>query len=149
MTNEMGEAGRPPLADSYPLQDLMGYVITRWEQDLAVVEMPISDRIGNRYGLPHGGVYCMLLDTASGYCGTYVPKSQPKRLAMTVSLSVNFIGRPSGTKLIATGRKAGGGKNLFFTELELRCDEGNLIATGQGAMRYRNGSDAATPENPA
>lgn len=143
MSDTTSDATLPAIEDAYPLQELMGYVITCWEENLAVAEMPITAQIGNRYGIPHGGVYCMLLDTVSGYCGTFVPNGGARRLAMTLSLSINFIGRPSGTRMIATGRKTGGGKNMFFTELELRCDDGTLIATGQGAMRYRKG-DAVT-----
>jgi len=148
VTDAPSKTSDPTLEDTYPMQELMGYEITRWEQNLAVAEMPISDRISSRHGIPHGGVYCMLLDTVSGYCGTHVPHGEPSRSAMTVSLSVNFIGRPSGTKMIATGKKTGGGKNMFFTELELRCDDGTLIATGQGAMRYRKGG-GGVPEKPA
>lgn len=129
-------------AENYPFQELLGYRLTRWEEDLAVAEMPVSEKIYNRHGIPHGGVYCTLLDTVSGYCGTYVPMGEPRRLAMTVSLSVNFVGRPSGATMIATARKTGGGRNMFFTELELRCSDGNLVATGQGAMRYRKGEAA-------
>ncbi len=125
--------------EPYPLQKVLGYSITRWEQDFAEVRLKLDEIHANRHGIPHGGIYCLLIDTASGFSGSYMPPGQPRRMAMTLSLAVNFVGQPKGTVLIATGRKVGGGQSNFFTEVELRCDEGVLVATGQGAMRYRKG----------
>jgi uncharacterized protein (TIGR00369 family) len=129
----------PLLAEPYPLQKLLGYRIAVWDHDLAEVRMALTALHANLHGIPHGGVYAVLIDTAAGFSGTYRGEGQPRARAMTLSLNINFVGLPEGNELIATGRKVGGGRNAFFSQVELRCSAGRLVATGQAALRYRKG----------
>lgn len=128
--------GEPP----YPLQAALGYHITAWEDGFTRVELPITERIINRHGIPHGGVYAVLIDTAAGYSGCYAAPGAPKRYAMTLSLNTSFVGLPRGERLIAESRVTGGGRKTFFTSIELRDDLGTLVATGSAVSRYRSGT---------
>lgn len=125
---------------TYPYQDLLGYEIVQWERDFCRVEMPLETRHQNRQGLPHGGVHATLLDTAMGFAGSWCPYPGRARKVMTLSLTVNYIGRPAGKTLIAEGRVTGGGRKSYFAEARLTDDTGALIATATASMRYRGNS---------
>jgi len=131
----------PRLADPYELQSTLGYSITRWEPGLAVVEMPLTSLHMNRHRTPHGGVLSTLLDTACSFCGTCQGEGRPSLRAMTLSLNVNFLSQPRGNRLIATGRKTGGGRRNFFSHGDLKDETGQLIATATATMRYRAGEN--------
>lgn len=129
--------------DSDPLRarggfaDLVGYELTLWEPDLAQVSLLVEPQHLNRSGVMHGGMLSTLIDTACGYCGCYAaPEETPKR-AFTLSLTCSFIGAAkAGRTLVATGRRSGGGKSIFFADCTVMDDEGRLIGSGQGSFKY-------------
>lgn len=121
----------------YPYQELLGYEIREWEEGRCLVSMPIGDRHTNRHGLPHGGVYASLLDTAMGFAGSYSPPGEEKRFALTLSLTTNFLSRPKGTVLMTEATVTGGGRNTFFCEGRIVDETGEVIATAVGTFRIR------------
>lgn len=121
----------------YPYQTLLGYEIAEWDVGRSLVTMPILDCHTNRHGLPHGGVYAALLDTAMGFAGSYTPPGEEKRFALTLSMTTNFLSRPKGSLLKTEGRVTGGGRNTFFAEASVTDDTGELIATAVGTFRIR------------
>ena len=48
------------IEDAYAFQRLLGFHLQRWEDGLAELHQPVVPHIGNRYGLPHGGVHAAL-----------------------------------------------------------------------------------------
>ena len=125
------------IEDPYPFQSLLGFEIVEWTAETVEARLPIHDALGNRYGIPHGGIHATLLDTVMGYAGCFTGSPTEKRMAMTLSLNVSYLSRPKGETLIAKGRKIGGGKRTFFAEAEITDETGELIATGSGTFRYR------------
>ncbi|MEJ6389146.1 PaaI family thioesterase [Gymnodinialimonas ulvae] len=123
--------------EPYALEAHLGYRLTAWSEGEAMVEQPLLPHLTNRQGLPHGGVHATLLDTAMGYAGCYTGDAEVRQMALTLSLNVNYLSRPKGTRLIATARKTGGGKSTFFASGEVRDDLRELIATATGVFRYR------------
>ena len=119
------------------LQNLLGYRLTSWSEGFAVIEQALEPKLMNRQGIPHGGVHATLLDTTMGYAGCYTGDPEKRQLALTLSMSVNFIGRATGTRLIATARVSGGGRSIFFAEGRLTDDTGTLVATSTGTFRLR------------
>ena len=126
------------LEDPYEYQKLIGFDIVEWAQDHAKLHLPLAAKHGNRYGIPHGGVHATLLDTCMGFAGCYTGNRAAPQLAMTLSLTVQYLSRPQGELLIATGTKTGGGRKTFFAEGEIRDETGELIAKGTGTFRYRS-----------
>ncbi|MBV7377841.1 PaaI family thioesterase [Maritimibacter dapengensis] len=126
------------IEDPYELQKLMGFRITDWSEGYARWELPMSAKLGNRYGIPHGGVYATLLDTAMGFAGCYTGTSDERRLAMTLSLNVNYLSQPKGDLLVAEAHKVGGGRKTFFAEASVMDENGTTLATGTGVFRYRS-----------
>lgn len=134
----------PTLVDGpYPLQKHLGFTMAAWEPDYVRFELPIAEFLGNRYGIPHGGVYATLLDTVMGYSGCYTGSSANPRMAMTLSMTVNFLSRPKGKLLIGEGRRTGGGARTFYSEGVITDETGEKIATSMGTFRYRSGKSEA------
>lgn len=123
--------------EPYALQAHLGFVMTAWSENYARFELPLEPFLMNRYGIPHGGVHATLLDTVMGFCGCYTGDRANKRLVMTLSLNVNYIGQAQGTRLIAEGWKTGGGRKTFFADGIVKDDLGNKIASGSAVFRYR------------
>lgn len=126
--------------DPYPFQQLLGFRLTHWAEGFARFELPLTDRLMNRYGIPHGGVYASLLDTVMGFCGSYTGDPDRRQLCMTLSLTTNFLGRPSGAVLLGEGRHVGGGRSTYYAEGTLSDETGTIVATGIGTFRYRKGA---------
>jgi len=121
----------------YPLQAHLGMAMTGWSEDFARVEMPLAPVLMNRQGLPHGGVHATLLDSAMGYAGCYTGDPARRQMALTLSLTVNFLRQAQGTRLIAEGHRTGGGRRTYFADGVVRDDTGALVATATGVFRYR------------
>jgi len=124
----------------YALQRHLGFDITEWSEDFARVELPMLPHLMNRYGIPHGGVYATLLDTAMGFCGCFTGDADHKRLAMTLSLNVNYEGQAKGKHLICEGKRTGGGAKTFFASGLITDELGTRIASGTGVFRVRGAS---------
>ena len=126
------------LEEPYPLMDHMGFKMVDWQEDYAKFELPLEPFLMNRYGIPHGGVYAMLLDTVMGYCGCYTGSATEPQMAMTLSMNVNFLSRPKGKVLIAEANRTGGGRKTFFTEGAIKDEFGETVASATGVFRYRS-----------
>lgn len=123
----------------YPMQRLMGFAMEDWSDGYAQFRLPLKPELMNRYGIPHGGLYAVLLDTVMGFAGSYTGDADRKQMVMTLSMTANFLSRPSGHVLIGEGRRTGGGKSTYFADGTVTDGTGALIATGSGTFRYRKG----------
>jgi len=133
----------PDLIESqYPMQRLIGFTMEDWSEGFARFLLPLKPELMNRYGIPHGGLYAVLLDTVLGFAGSFTGDADRKQMVMTLSLTTNFLARPSGQVLIGEGRRTGGGKSTYFAEGTVTDETGVLIATGSGTFRYRKGQAA-------
>lgn len=137
--NDTNELNHAMYEDAYPLQKHLGFRMVDWKEDYARFELPMRDFLGNRYGIPHGGVYATLADTVMGFCGCYTGSTDDRRMAMTLSLNVNYLAQMKGKLIIGEGFRTGGGRKTFFADAKITDDEGVLIATASGVFRYRTG----------
>lgn len=137
----MTDTPRDPaeLEAPYKLQEVLGYRVTEWSRDFARVEAEFTDILQNRQGLLHGGIPALMLDTAMGFAGCYTGQPGVQQNALTLSMTVNYIGQLQGHRLIATGRRTGGGRRTYFAEAEVTDDTGARLATATGVFRYRSG----------
>lgn len=130
------------IEDEYPMQRLMGFAMQDWSDGYARFHLPLKPELMNRYGIPHGGLYAVLLDTVMGFAGSYTGDADRKQMVMTLSMTTNFLGRPYGQILIGEGRRTGGGKSVYFSDGTITDETGAVIATGSGTFRYRKGQAA-------
>ncbi len=130
-----------PLRRRGAFADLVGYELTAWREDYAEVTLDVGAQHMNRSGVLHGGVLTTIMDAVCGYAGTYCAEPGRVRRAFTLSLNSQFIAAAeAGARLTAIGRKAGGGRQIFFSTAEVRDQDGRLIGRGDGVFRYRGGS---------
>ena len=120
----------------------LGIAMTGWRRGWARVEAPMAPELLNRQGLPHGGLHATLLDTAMGFSGCFTGDPARRQMALTLSLTVNYLGQAQGRRLIAEARVTGGGRKTYFAEGTVHDDTGTLIATGTGVFRYRGSPGA-------
>lgn len=119
---------------AYPYQALLGFRKTRFAKGFARFELDLRDEHLNLVGIPHGGVYSSMLDSALGASGCFGGDATSLP-AVTLSLNTSFLGQPKGTRLIAEGHTVGGGRRIYFSEGEVRDELGNLLARASGTFR--------------
>src|SRR5271169_3039932 len=116
-------AGSEPLMSGLPpsletpqgFSQLLDYRLLVWRPDHAEVVLEIGPRHLNRSGVLHGGVVATLIDTACGYAGVHAIEPGKIRRAVTLSMTVSFLGQAGlGAVLTARARRTGGGRNIFF-----------------------------------
>lgn len=125
------------IEDPYAFQAHLGFEFADWRKDYARIELPLYPHLMNRYGIPHGGVHAVLLDTAMGFSGCYTGDPDNKRLAMTLSMTVNYEGQAKGKKLICEGRRTGGGSKTYFASALVTDELGTRVASATGVFRIR------------
>ena len=132
----VGEFGREPHGPATgPFQRLVGYRTRISAAHGAYVELEIEERHLSQYGVAHGGVALVLLDTVGG---VHVLMARPElaRLA-TISLSANFIKpvRPGYVVATAAIQRIGGA--IAYTSMALHEGgfDGEVLATAHGAYR--------------
>ncbi|PWE27176.1 PaaI family thioesterase [Pararhodobacter marinus] len=104
-------------------------------EGLARFELALESRHMNRLGIPHGGVYATMLDSALGASGCWDGAPDRFRPSVTLNLNVSYLAQPKGARLIAEGRRTGGGKSIYFAEGEVRDETGILVATATGTFK--------------
>jgi len=113
----------------------------------AVVDMQPC-LVGNVFQqILHGGVIATLLDTVGGAAamvGAYARlKGQPREEKMrrmsqlgTIDMRIDYLRPGRGTQFEAIGRVVRAGSKICATQMELRNDTGELIATGNAVFHY-------------
>jgi uncharacterized protein (TIGR00369 family) len=119
-----------------PVAQLIGFDLKRLETGRAVFEFEAGPQHANPMGGLHGGILCDVADAAMGVA--YASTLAEGETFGTVELKINFL-RPFKTgKLIAEGWVVSAGRNLGWTECEVRDETGRLIAkAGSTCMTLR------------
>lgn len=137
----MGKKVAPELVEEFSaFQAHMGYRLTHWDDGYARLEQPLTANLMNRIGIPHGGNYGVILDTAMGFSGVYTGDPKRRLFALTLSMTVNFIAPAEGELLIAEAEEVGGGNRTFFAEGRVLDDKGRVVARSTGAFQRRESS---------
>ena len=124
-----------------PFLNLLGTSVEEWRDGYARISLSIQPEHLNRAGVIHGGVLATLLDHGGGFCGLYCITPGNRRYGMTLSLSCNFVGQSKTGKVFVIGNRTSSGRRIYFSDTEVRTEEGVLLATGSSVHRYRNGSE--------
>lgn len=133
------------LEDTVGFNAVLGMKLVEWSADHAVMELPIREVHLNRSNALHGGVVATLIDAVCGYAGVWVPEGEPRRKALTLSLTTNYMGQARAGTVRATAVRKGGGRNIFFASCEVHDEAGNLLAMGEGSYRYRKSDPFGDP----
>ncbi len=117
---------------------LVGHQLTRWEPDLAELQLDIQPKHLNRGGVLHGGVLSTLIDAVCGFAGCYSDDPNEQRGCITLSLTVSFTGQVNSGTIRAIGRRRAGGRRIYAATGEVFNEDGDLIALGEGTFRLRS-----------
>ena len=109
-----------------PYAALLGIRVEEIGPGTARAVMTLEPRHLNPVGVPHGGVYFSLADTA---CGSAM--ASHGYYAVTISTSYEFLrsGRPGDT-LTAVATEIKGGKTICVFDVRITNQEGTLLGTG-------------------
>lgn len=120
------------------LQNNLGYV-TYVYGDRTEIELDVSDIHLNRAGVLHGGILCVLLDSACGYAASRHLSDDVSQRVVTLTLTTNYLaaGKPGAVRAI--GRVTGGGATTIFAEGKVVDSEGSILATASAIMRRVKG----------
>lgn len=131
---------RPSLKEFAAFAAHVGIRLVEWELDRCVIEFDVGPQNINGTGVLHGGCLATAIDTAIAHAAIYCTVPENFRSGATVTLSVNFVaaGKP-GSRITIEAKKTGGGRTMFMSVAEARDETGQIIGTGQGIGRYRDG----------
>lgn len=97
-----------------------------------VVRLPFRPELcGSReQSFFHGGVIASLIDLA-GHAAVAI---QVGRAVPTIDLRVDYMRAATGGDLIATGRAVSVGSSIGRADVEVRSEDGRLVAVGRGVF---------------
>ncbi|GIL44579.1 hypothetical protein Vafri_2108 [Volvox africanus] len=107
---------------------LQGLRVVEVAEGRIVCEMPVSERVQNRYGTLHGGAAATLVDTIS----TAALLTRSPHSGVSVHLAVTYLApMPGGEEVVVDARITRVGRQLASLEVQLRRKTtGQLVATG-------------------
>jgi len=114
----------------------LGFELAEWREGYARVTVNLDERHENRQGGIHGGVTATLIDAATGFCGIYEPDPEKRRGNATVSLNINYTGRPKGARLTCVAEVLRASRRFYFASARVHDDTGGLIASGEAVYAY-------------
>ncbi len=121
--------GRP-----VPFAELLGLRVVPADPGLARLELELRPELLNSFQDAHGGVVTTLADVALAVAA--ITRDGAARGAITVNLSVSFVG-PGRGRLVAEARCLRSGRELAFSEGEVRDAAGELVAKAVGTFKLR------------
>ncbi len=124
----MCPAHRFDLAES-PFHRLLGLELVRAEEGLFEIRVPFRPELLRADGEDwlHGGVLSAVIDIA----GDYAVASQAGGDVPTVDLRIDYL-RPARGNLLVTARVVKVGRTLGVADVEVRDEEGCIVAIGRG-----------------
>lgn len=109
-----------------PYASLLGIRVEEIGQGTARVSLRLEDKHFNPVGVPHGGVYFSMADTA---CGSAM--ASHGYYAVTVNASYDFLrSSRAGDTLTAVATEVKGGRTLCVYGVRITNQEGTLLGTG-------------------
>jgi len=130
-------ASGQPLA---PLTQLLDIQLVAAEQGTARLEYNISERHANTMGTVHGGMLCILADTAMGVA--FFTLLEDQESLTTLELKINYLKPIWKGKLIATAKVVKRGKTTGLVECDILDENDQLIARSSSTFMAISGNQA-------
>ena len=135
MTDDLDEADqerkRQAVRDLMPHAPFMGWLgigFDAWDHDEVVLRVPFREDLTNDGTHYHGGVVAAALDTAGAGAAWSAHDFTRGDRASTISMSVQYVGSARRSDLVCTARTVKRGRELIFTEITARDDDGRVVA---------------------
>lgn len=119
-----------------PFRNYIGMeIVALDEEGMAEIALKVDAHLLQAYGMVHGGVYCVLLDTVMGTSvrAGYQRDVRPN----TIDLNVSFL-RPSGVgRLLARSELVKKGRSVAVCSGSVYDAQGKLAAVGRASFLLR------------
>jgi uncharacterized protein (TIGR00369 family) len=115
---------RERIAHEFATQGAMALIearLTENEAGRVTLEMPITDRVRQQYGVIHGGMVTVLADSASGLAAIGLLPAEDGVLSIEFKTQLLAPGR--GEKMIARGRVLKAGRTVVVAQADIFCVE--------------------------
>jgi len=119
---------------------LIGFRLTEYNPDKAVMEFDAGPQHSNPMGSLHGGVLCDIADAAMGTA--WATRLEEGETFTTIELKINFFRPVWNSHLTATANVIRRGKTLGYIECDVRDDAGNLVARAASSCMTLRGEQA-------
>ena len=127
-----------------PYNASLGIRVESVERDRVRIRVPFKNEISNPGRALHGGVAASTIDVAGALAAWTGFEPRPDLESGTLDLSVNYLAAAIGEDIIATAEVLRRGKELVYSDVDIRNDAGKRIA--KGLVTYRVFDHAAVPQ---
>jgi uncharacterized protein (TIGR00369 family) len=128
-----------PLKESYekalrravetaPYYRLLQITLEKIDEGFARFRMPFRKELTQAYGVAHGGAIASLADTAVAFA--LMTMIHPGERVTTAEFKINFLSSVNSGEMIGEARIVNKGKKLVLADMEVRKEDGKLIAKG-------------------
>lgn len=100
----------------------------------------------NIKGMLHGGIIAGLMDVIMAIAAGSHPEPAKRQFSITLSLSLNFIGGAGQEPLFLRAETTGGGRRTCFLEGRIENQNGDPVATAQGAFKLMPPGSERAPD---
>jgi 1,4-dihydroxy-2-naphthoyl-CoA hydrolase len=131
----MGESYKPRLEGT--VFETLGIEIVESAADRVVLRMAVGPPVHQPFGLLHGGVSAVLVESAASI-GTHMNLDSASQVAAGIELNVSHLsGRRDGF-VIATGVPVRKGRTLHVWAVDIADDHGDPVAVGRCTVAVRS-----------
>jgi uncharacterized protein (TIGR00369 family) len=109
-----------------PFYRLLGMRIEEVRRDFARLSIEIDRKHIQFLGTVHGGVIASLADSAAAWA--VYGSNDPNDIPVTVEMKINFMKPIKSGRLFAEARNIHAGSRIFVSDVDLKDEEGVLIA---------------------
>jgi uncharacterized protein (TIGR00369 family) len=109
----------------------------------ASLEIDLTDKHLQPFGIVHGGVFASIIDAAA-FWSVYLGIEDQTAGLTTVDLKLNYLAKAVSGKLIARGRQIKLGRTLGYAEAEVLDQTGKILAHGTSTVIIMPGKAVET-----
>jgi uncharacterized protein (TIGR00369 family) len=109
----------------------------------ASLEIDLTDKHLQPFGIVHGGVFASIIDAAA-FWSVYLGIEDQTAGLTTVDLKLNYLAPAVSGKLIARGRQIKLGRTLGYAEAEVLDQTGKILAHGTSTVIIMPGKAVET-----
>ena len=114
--------------EAAPIYQLLQISLEEIDAGFARFRMPFRKELTQAYAVVHGGTIALLADTAVAFaCMTLI---HPGQKVTTAEFKINFFSAVRSGEMFGEGRAVYSGKRLIVADMQVKTEEGILIAKG-------------------
>jgi uncharacterized protein (TIGR00369 family) len=121
------------LVNQCPYFELLSMKIVDVGIGFSVLEMDLSKKHMQPFGIVHGGAFASIIDAAA-FWAVFYDINEPDTGVTTVDLKLNYLAPAVSGRLIARGRQIKLGKTLGYADVEVSAEDGRLLAHGSSTL---------------